>query len=61
MSQVNIADTWLLRDMLLAADLLELYELILFDTGGRTGSLVTLAMYAADVAYGADCVDDRRC
>jgi chromosome partitioning protein len=51
MSQVNIADTWLLRDMLGAGGALERYELILLDTGGRTGSLVTLAMYAADVAY----------
>jgi chromosome partitioning protein len=51
MSQVNIADTWLLRDMLGAGGVLERYELILLDTGGRTGSLVTLAMYAADAAY----------
>ena len=50
-SQVAIPDTWLLRDILTAAELLERYDLILFDTGGRTGSLVTLAMYAADVAY----------
>jgi chromosome partitioning protein len=50
-SQVAIADTWLLRDIITAAELPERYDLILFDTGGRTGSLVTLAMYAADVAY----------
>lgn len=50
-SQVNIADTWLLRDMLVAAGLFDRYGLILLDTGGRTGSLVTLAMYAADVTY----------
>src|SRR5689334_3771784 len=50
-SQVTIPDTWLLRDILTAAELPERYDLILFDTGGRTGSLVTLAMYAADVAY----------
>jgi chromosome partitioning protein len=50
-SQVNIADVWLLRDMLVAAGLFDRYGLILLDTGGRTGSLVTLAMYAADVAY----------
>jgi cellulose biosynthesis protein BcsQ len=51
-SQVNISDVWLLlRDMFAAAGLFDRYELILLDTGGRTGSLVTLAMYAADVAY----------
>jgi chromosome partitioning protein len=50
-SQVAIADTWLLRDIITAAELPDRYDLILFDTGGRTGSLVTLAMYAADVAY----------
>lgn len=50
-SQVAIADTWLLRDIITAAGLPERYDLILIDTGGRTGSLVTLAMYAADVAY----------
>lgn len=50
-SQVAIPDTWLLRDILAAAELPERYDVILLDTGGRTGSLVTLAMYAADVAY----------
>lgn len=50
-SQVAIADTWLLRDIITTAALPDRYDLILFDTGGRTGSLVTLAMYAADVAY----------
>lgn len=50
-SQVAIADTWLLRDILAAAEVPDRYDLILLDTGGRTGSLVTLAMYAADVAY----------
>jgi cellulose biosynthesis protein BcsQ len=49
--QVSIADTWLLRDMLTSAGMYDTYELILFDTGGRTGSLVTQAMYAGDVAY----------
>ena len=47
----RFADTWLLRDIITAAGLPERYDLILIDTGGRTGSLVTLAMYAADVAY----------
>lgn len=51
MSQVAIEDTWLLRDILDEAGVYERYELVLIDTGGRTGSLVTLAMYAADVAY----------
>lgn len=50
-SQVTISDTWLLADILTAAELPQRYDLILVDTGGRTGSLVTLAMYAADVAY----------
>jgi cellulose biosynthesis protein BcsQ len=50
-SQVSIPDTWLLRDILTAANLYDQYDLVLFDTGGRTGSLVTLAMYAADVSY----------
>ena len=49
--QVNISDTWLLRDIFTAADIYNRYDLLLLDTGGRTGSLVTLAMYAADVAY----------
>ena len=51
MSQVAIEDTWLLRDMFTAAGFYERYDLILFDTGGRTGSLVTMAMYASDVSY----------
>jgi chromosome partitioning protein len=49
--QVAIPDTWLLRDILTTAGVYDRYQLILLDTGGRTGSLVTLAMYAADVAY----------
>jgi cellulose biosynthesis protein BcsQ len=49
-SQVAVADTWLLRDILGVAEIPDRYELILFDTGGRTGSLVTMAMYASDVA-----------
>ena len=49
--QVAITDTWLLRDILTAAGMFDLYDLILIDTGGRVGSLVTGAMYAADVAY----------
>lgn len=49
--QVSIPDAWLLRDIITAADLPTRYRLILIDTGGRVGSLVTAAMYAADVAY----------
>jgi chromosome partitioning protein len=51
LSQVTIDDGWLLRDILEGADVYDRYGLILFDTGGRRGSLVTLAMYASDVAY----------
>lgn len=50
-SQITITDTWLLRDILTAAEIFDRYELIFLDTGGRTGSLSTLAMYAADVCY----------
>lgn len=50
-SQIAIPDVWLLRDILTAADVYRAYDLILFDTGGRTGSLTTIAMYAADSAY----------
>jgi cellulose biosynthesis protein BcsQ len=49
--QVTIEDTWLLRDMLDTSGTHDTHELILIDTAGRTGSLVSLAMYAADVAY----------
>lgn len=49
--QVAIEDTWLLRDMLDLAGLQGLYDVTFIDTAGRTGSLVTQAMYAADVAY----------
>ncbi|ANY10879.1 ParA family protein [Pseudonocardia sp. HH130630-07] len=50
-SQVAIGDAYLLHDILEDAELYERYDLILIDTGGRTGALVTQAMYAADVAY----------
>lgn len=49
--QVAIEDTWLLRDIITAAGLFDRYQLILVDTGGRVGSLVTGAMYLGDVAY----------
>ena len=48
---VAVADNWLLRDIFTAAGVFDRYELVLIDTGGRTGSLVALAMYMADVAY----------
>jgi len=50
-SQVAVPDTWLLRDILTIAGIYSRYDLVLLDTGGRTGSLATLTMYAADVAY----------
>jgi len=37
--------------MLETSGLQETYDAIFLDTAGRTGSLVTQAMYAADVAY----------
>lgn len=50
-AQVAIADAYLLHDILEDAELYERYDLILIDTGGRTGALVTQAMYASSVAY----------
>lgn len=50
-SQVTIPDTWLLADIVEAAKLPERYDVILIDTGGRTGALTTTAMYAAEVAF----------
>lgn len=50
-AQVTIDDTWLLRDILDQAGVDDTYELVLLDTGGRTGSLATLTMYASDVAF----------
>lgn len=51
LAQVNISDTWLLRDIFEAAGLYARHDVIFIDTAGRTGSLVTLTMYAADVTY----------
>jgi chromosome partitioning protein len=48
---IAVGDTRLLRDIFTAAGVFDRYELVLIDTGGWTGSLVTLTMYAADVAY----------
>ena len=50
-SQVTVHDLWLLRRILTAGGVYDRYDLVLFDTGGRTGSLVSMAMYAADVSY----------
>ena len=50
-AQASLIDTWLLRDLLERAGISSSYGLVLIDTGGRTGSLVAQAMYAADVAY----------
>ena len=48
---IGVANTWLLREIATVAGVLNRYELVLIDTGGRTGSLEALAMYMADVAY----------
>lgn len=50
-AQVAIPDLWLLRDIADAAGFGRRWDLVLYDTGGRTGALTTCAMYAADVAY----------
>jgi cellulose biosynthesis protein BcsQ len=48
---IGVSDTGLLRGIFTAAGVFDRYELVLIDTGGRTGSLEALAMYLADVAY----------
>ncbi|WP_236984155.1 MULTISPECIES: ParA family protein [Mycobacterium] len=48
---VGFPDTGLLRGIFASAGVFDRYELILIDTGGRTGSLEALAMHLADVAY----------
>ncbi|WP_103382821.1 ParA family protein [Pseudonocardia dioxanivorans] len=50
-SQAVVDDLWLLRDIFEAAGTYDQYDVIFLDTGGRRGTLVSLAMYAADVAY----------
>lgn len=50
-SQSSMSDSWVLRDVLEKSGLTEAYSFVFIDTGGRTGSLSTQAMYAADVAY----------
>lgn len=48
---IGVSDTGLLRGIFKSAGVFDRYELVLIDTGGRTGSLEALAMYLADVAY----------
>lgn len=51
MAQVAIPDLRLLRVIFEEAKVLEDYDLVLLDSGGRTGSLVSSLMYLAEVAY----------
>jgi cellulose biosynthesis protein BcsQ len=44
-------DTGLLRAIFDVAGIFDRYDVVLIDTGGRTGSLESLAMHLADVAY----------
>lgn len=48
---LGIGDTGLLRAIFDAAGIFDRYEVVLIDTGGRTGTLETLAMRLGDVAY----------
>lgn len=48
---MGVSDTGLMRSIFTSAGVFDRYELILIDTGGRTGSLEALAMQLADVAY----------
>lgn len=47
----GVPDTGLLRSIFQVAGVFDRYELILIDTGGRTGSLETLAMHLGDIAF----------
>lgn len=47
----GVGDTGLLRAIFDGAGIFDRYEVVLIDTGGRTGSLETLAMHLGDVAY----------
>ncbi|MDH6194061.1 chromosome partitioning protein [Mycobacterium frederiksbergense] len=47
----GVSDTGLLRAIFDAAGIFGRYEVVLIDTGGRTGSLEALAMHLGDVAY----------
>jgi cellulose biosynthesis protein BcsQ len=49
--QMTIGDHWLLHDIMDEAKVGDRYDVVLIDTGGRVGSLVTQTMYLADVAY----------
>lgn len=48
---LGVPDTGLLRAIFDIAGVFDRYEVVLIDTGGRTGSLETLAMHLGDVAY----------
>lgn len=48
---LGVPHTGLLRAIFDIAGIPDRYDVILIDTGGRTGSLETLAMYLGDVAY----------
>lgn len=48
---IGVSDTGLLRRIFTVAGIFDRYELLLIDTGGRTGSLEALAMHLGDVAY----------
>lgn len=50
-AHIGVADTRMLRDIFATAGIFDRYELVLIDTGGRTGSLEALAMCLADTAY----------
>jgi chromosome partitioning protein len=50
-AQINLPELWVLRDVLEDAGVFDDYDLVLLDSGGRTGQLVQATMYAADVAY----------
>lgn len=47
----GVSDTGLLRAIFDVAGVFDRYEVVLIDTGARTGSLEALAMYLGDVAY----------
>lgn len=50
-ANMAVADVWLLRSIFDGAGVFDRYDLVLIDTGGGMGPLVTLAMYLADAAY----------
>lgn len=50
-ANIGVSDTGLLRAIFTVGGIYDRYELVLIDTGGRTGSLEALAMHLGDVAY----------